>query len=61
MKEADMNIKVLGFGCPNCKALEDRTTEAATPLGLDGDIEKVALSGRVPKVTELESLLAAAG
>ncbi len=56
-----MNIRVLGSGCPNCKALEERTTEAATSLGLDGDIEKVVLSGRVPKVTELESLLAAAG
>jgi hypothetical protein len=61
MKEAHMNIRVLGSGCPNCKALEERTTEAATSLGLDGDIEKVVLSGRVPKVTELESLLAAAG
>ena len=36
-----MNIKVLGSGCANCKALESRTNEAIDLLGLEADIEKV--------------------
>jgi len=76
-----MKIKVLGSGCASCKALEKRTTQAVSLLGLDADIEKVtdytaiaaygimstpavdideevALAGRVPKVAELQTLLA---
>jgi small redox-active disulfide protein 2 len=78
-----MNIKVLGSGCANCKALESRTLEAAGRLGIDAPVEKVTdfgdiasygvmstpalvideqviLSGRVPTVDELETMLAAA-
>ncbi len=36
-----MNIKVLGSGCANCKALESRTNEAINLLGLEAEIEKV--------------------
>ncbi|MEX1092949.1 MAG: thioredoxin family protein [Acidimicrobiia bacterium] len=36
-----MEIKVLGSGCPNCKALEARTVEALDSLGLEAPIEKV--------------------
>jgi len=36
-----MNIKVLGSGCANCRALESRTNEAIDLLGLEAEIEKV--------------------
>ncbi len=36
-----MKIKVLGSGCANCKALEERATQAANLLGLEADVEKV--------------------
>ena len=36
-----MNIKVLGSGCSNCRALERRTAEAMESLGIDVPIEKV--------------------
>jgi len=79
-----VKIKVLGAGCANCQALEKRTAEAVTLLGLQAEIEKVTdygdiasygvmstpalvvdekvvVSGRVPKVAELQSLLVGAG
>jgi len=36
-----MNIKVLGTGCPRCKALEQSTRSAVTEMGISADIEKV--------------------
>ncbi|MGE0077440.1 MAG: thioredoxin family protein [Bacteroidales bacterium] len=36
-----MEIKVLGTGCPKCKALEKLTREAVAELGVDASIEKV--------------------
>lgn len=36
-----MLIKVLGPGCKNCVALEERTREAVAVLGLDAEVEKV--------------------
>ncbi|MEX1125807.1 MAG: thioredoxin family protein [Acidimicrobiia bacterium] len=36
-----MEIKVLGSGCANCKALEARTVEALDSLGLQAPIHKV--------------------
>jgi small redox-active disulfide protein 2 len=36
-----MVIKVLGSGCPNCRALEDQTRKAAAELGNDIMVEKV--------------------
>jgi small redox-active disulfide protein 2 len=76
-----MQVKVLGAGCANCHALEERTSQALTQLGADGTVEmvtdyaqiagygvmntpalvvdeNVVLSGRVPEVPELISLLA---
>jgi len=35
-----MEIKVLGTGCPNCKALENATRLAITELGLEANITK---------------------
>jgi small redox-active disulfide protein 2 len=78
-----VNIKILGPGCANCKALEKRTLKAVDLSGVDADVEKVtdyaafasygimstpaliideqvAVAGRVPKVQELQSLLARA-
>ena len=75
-----MQVKVLGAGCANCHALEDRTNQALIQLGADGTVEmvtdygqivgygvmntpalvvdgKVVLSGRVPQVPELVSIL----
>lgn len=36
-----MIVKILGPGCRNCHALEERTREALTQLGLDAEIEAV--------------------
>ena len=35
-----MKIKVLGTGCPNCKALEKNTNEAVQELGIKATITK---------------------
>ena len=35
-----MEIKVLGTGCPKCKALEKATREAVAELGINADIGK---------------------
>lgn len=75
-----MNVKVLGSGCANCHALQDRAQQALRQLGADPSVElitdyaeiarygvmntpalviddQVALSGRVPPVAELVSIL----
>lgn len=36
-----MEIKVLGSGCPKCKATEKVATEAVNELGISADIIKV--------------------
>jgi len=36
-----MNIKILGTGCPKCKALEQVTHQAVAALKIHADIEKV--------------------
>lgn len=36
-----MDIKVLGSGCANCRALEERTAAALGDLGLEAGITKV--------------------
>jgi len=36
-----MEIKVLGSGCANCKALEARAIEALDALGMEAPIHKV--------------------
>ncbi|MCF6096071.1 thioredoxin family protein [Thermovorax subterraneus] len=36
-----MEIKILGTGCPKCKALEQNTREALQELGVNANIEKV--------------------
>ena len=35
-----MEIKVLGAGCPKCRALEKATQDAAAELGLEASIVK---------------------
>jgi len=35
-----MKIKVLGTGCPNCKALEKKANEAVQELGIKATITK---------------------
>lgn len=36
-----MEIKVLGTGCPKCKALEHATRNAIAELGVEAEITKV--------------------
>jgi len=36
-----LEIKVLGPGCPKCKALYKAVAEAAAEMGVNADIEKV--------------------
>ena len=41
MEGKNMNIKVLGPGCMNCKTLENRIIEALQALNMDATVEKV--------------------
>jgi small redox-active disulfide protein 2 len=41
MKEASMEIKILGPGCPRCHEVEKRTFNALAELNLAADVEKV--------------------
>jgi small redox-active disulfide protein 2 len=36
-----MDIKVLGTGCPKCKALEKAVNDAVTAAGVDATVSKV--------------------
>ncbi len=36
-----MDIKVLGTGCPKCKALEKAANDAVTAAGIDATVSKV--------------------
>ena len=36
-----MEIKILGTGCPKCKALEKVTREVVTETGIEADVSKV--------------------
>ncbi|RLD79184.1 MAG: thioredoxin family protein [Bacteroidetes bacterium] len=36
-----MKIKILGTGCPKCKALEKVTREVVSETGIDADVSKV--------------------
>jgi small redox-active disulfide protein 2 len=41
LKPAGMDIKVLGPGCPKCKALEKATKEAIAESGIDATVTKI--------------------
>lgn len=41
LKPAGMDIKVLGTGCPKCKALEKATREAVEQTGINATVSKV--------------------
>ncbi len=41
LKPADMDIKILGTGCANCKSLERAARKAVEELELNATIEKV--------------------
>ncbi len=41
LKPAGMDIKVLGTGCPKCKALEKATKEAVAETGINASVSKV--------------------
>lgn len=79
-----MNVKVLGSGCANCHALQERAEQALQQLGANPSVElvtdyaviagygvmntpalviddQVALSGRIPPVAELVSILGGSG
>lgn len=36
-----MDIKILGMGCPKCKALEENARKAVEELGIEAKIEKI--------------------
>ncbi len=42
-----MNIKILGTGCPKCKALEENARKAVELAGADASIEKVSEIGKI--------------
>lgn len=46
-----MEIKILGTGCPKCKALEKNTREAANELGISAEIDKVT---EITKIMEYD-------
>jgi len=39
--ESNMEIKILGSGCPNCKRLEKLAREAVAELGIEATVTKV--------------------
>ena len=41
VKPIHMDIRVLGTGCPKCRALEKVTNEAVAETGLDATVSKV--------------------
>lgn len=41
LKFIQMDIKVLGTGCPKCKALEKATLEAVAEAGITASVTKV--------------------
>lgn len=41
LKPIQMDIKVLGTGCPKCKALENATREAVAEAGINALVTKV--------------------
>lgn len=41
IKETDMEIKILGTGCPKCKTLEKLTREVVEQNGIDATVIKV--------------------
>ena len=41
LKPIQMDIKVLGTGCPKCKALEKATREAVDAAGISASVSKV--------------------
>lgn len=41
LKPANMEIKVLGTGCPKCKALEKMVRNAIEELNIAADVSKV--------------------
>jgi len=41
LKPAGMDIKVLGTGCPKCKALEKAAKDAVAETGVDATVSKV--------------------
>jgi len=40
-KEKNMEIKVLGPGCPKCKQTEQNVKDAVAEIGVDATVEKV--------------------
>ena len=36
-----MDIKILGTGCPKCKALERATREVIAKMGVEAEVQKV--------------------
>jgi len=41
MKRRNMNIKILGAGCPKCRQLEKNVRAALENLNIEADVEKV--------------------
>ncbi len=41
LKPGKMDIRVLGTGCPKCKALEKAVNESVTELKLQAEVSKV--------------------
>ncbi len=47
----NMEIKILGTGCPKCKALENATREAITKNNIDATVTKVEDITEIMKLT----------
>lgn len=41
LKPSKMDIRVLGTGCPKCKALEKAVNDSVSELSLQADVSKV--------------------
>jgi small redox-active disulfide protein 2 len=49
-----VQIKVLGTGCPKCKALEKQVKEALEEMGVQAEIIKVT---EIPKIMEYDLMM----
>jgi small redox-active disulfide protein 2 len=47
MEGLNMNVKILGSGCPNCKRLEKVARQALAEMGVEATVTKVTDFGEI--------------
>lgn len=52
-KEVQMEVRILGPGCPRCQEVEKRTVNALAELGIAADVQKIS---DIKKIMEFKIL-----